>query len=266
VTCAGCHGDRGAKPAFAQCLDCHTDVHEGETRGRAGWLTCESCHTVQGFRPAQYSLETHQAGGFPLAGAHVATPCNECHRPTGLGDHPAVPDLAPPHTACTDCHRDPHLFASDSREGEAGCTSCHGNDAWRPAAFDHGVTRFALDGRHATADCRKCHEPTGDDLVFTGLKTTCAACHDDVHAGQFTAGEETAACDRCHVTLDWFAEKFDHDRDSRFPLRGGHERVACTTCHAPLSADEGRSLRFKPLPIDCRSCHTNEPFMKDGSR
>lgn len=266
VACAGCHGDRGAKPAFARCRDCHADVHGGEDRGRAAWLTCETCHTVGGFRPAQYTLETHQTTAFPLAGAHRATPCDACHRPSGAGAHPAVPDLAPAHAACTDCHRDPHRFEAGSREAAAGCTSCHGADAWRPVTFDHAVTRFVLDGRHAAVDCRGCHEPAGEDLLFTGLQSACAACHPDVHAGQFAGDGGGVDCARCHVTVDWFAEKFDHDRDSRFPLRGGHERVACTGCHRPLTADQGRALRFKPLPTDCRECHTNEPFMKDGNR
>ena len=266
VTCAQCHGQRGAKPAFAHCLDCHADVHDGGSRGRPVWLACEGCHTVEGFRPAQYPLETHQAGGFPLVGAHVATPCNECHRPTGTGAYPTAPDLAPPHGTCVDCHRDPHMFHDAARGAAAGCTSCHGNDAWRPVTYDHGATRFALDGRHAAIDCVKCHLPTGEDLVFTGLKSSCAGCHDDVHASQFAAEGDAADCARCHVTVDWFAEKFDHDRDSRFPLRGGHERVACTTCHQPLPVEEGRSLRFKPLPVDCRACHTNEPSTKGPSR
>ena len=44
----------------------------------------------------------------------------------------------------------------------------------------------------------------------------------------------------------------------RFPLRGGHEKVACATCHIPRAEDEGKMVRFKPLPTDCRSCHGND--------
>ncbi len=69
-----------------------------------------------------------------------------------------------------------------------------------------------------------------------------------------------------HDIRDWLAEKFDHDRDSRFSLRGGHERVACAVCHLPLPEAEGRSLRFKPLPVDCRACHTNNPPAKEENR
>jgi hypothetical protein len=74
----------------------------------------------------------------------------------------------------------------------------------------------------------------------------------------------TVACDRCHVTTDWLAELFDHDRDSRFPLRGGHERVACRTCHPPLDAADERLLRFKPVPVECRACHVNDPVDPGG--
>jgi len=269
VACAGCHGSRGARPAFERCLDCHADVHGAETRDRPDWLACESCHTVEGFRPARYTLEKHAAGRFPLLGAHQATPCDACHRPAVAESGASIPDLAPDHAACTDCHLDPHLDPQRSEPGSSssalGCTGCHGLDGWRDVTFDHATTRFALDGRHVLTDCRACHRPAGEDLPFVGASSRCADCHDDIHAGQF--GEVASLdCGRCHVTVDWLAEKFDHDRDSRFSLRGGHERVACAVCHLPLPENEGRSLRFKPLPVDCRACHTNTPSVEEEDR
>ena len=75
-------------------------------------------------------------------------------------------------------------------------------------------------------------------------------------------------CAHCHVTVDWFAEKFDHETDSRFPLRGGHENVACASCHIPRPdldpQGTQRLVHFKPLPVDCRNCHGNAPVSDKG--
>ncbi len=254
VDCAGCHGGERRKPGFAACRDCHRDAHGAATLQRPRLLACEDCHTVEGYRPARFGLSRHDSTSFPLRGAHVAVACDACHKPRAV-DGPA--DLAPAHAGCVDCHRDPHQGQTARAQGDRGCTACHVEASWRQVAFDHGVTGFPLEHAHARATCRACHE--GAAFRSVQLPRPCASCHQDVHAGQFAA-DGTTACDRCHVTLDWLAEKFDHDRDSRFPLRGGHEAVACRACHPPLEG--GRSLRFKPLDTACASCHRVVPKEK----
>ena len=70
---------------------------------------------------------------------------------------------------------------------------------------------------------------------------------------------ETAGidCARCHVTADWLAENFDHDRDSGFALRGAHATVACRACH---EAPAGEPLVvFRPLAGECAACHAVLP-------
>ena len=107
-------------------------------------------------------------------------------------------------------------------------------------------------------------------IGFFGLAGHCAGCHEDVHKGQFadkvTADGQAVACDRCHVTVDWLAEKFDHERDSSFALKGGHERVACKVCHLPLETGNDRLLHFKPLPTACKDCHANDPGSEGTNR
>jgi len=86
--------------------------------------------------------------------------------------------------------------------------------------------------------------------------------------GQFTekAGNTPgpARCDRCHVTSGWLAEKFDHDRDSIFPLSGAHRALACGKCHLAETRDGSSFIRYKPIPHQCDSCHGIRPPVKEG--
>lgn len=259
VACGGCHDGGRRKPAFTACTDCHRDAHGAAALQRPRLLACERCHSVEGYRPARFGLAQHDSTTFPLRGAHLAVACDGCHKPRAGIEHgaKAAPDLAPAHARCVDCHRDPHEGQTARVQGERGCQACHVEATWRQISFDHAATRFVLEDAHARVACRACHE----GAVFHAGQPprTCAACHQDPHAGQFVVAG-VAACDRCHVSVDWLAEKFDHDRDSRFPLHGGHEGVACTKCHPPL--ENGRSLRFKPLDVACAACHRVMPKEK----
>ncbi|RKZ11322.1 hypothetical protein DRQ50_13835 [bacterium] len=232
-------------------------------------------------------MTRHADSPFPLRGAHQATACFSCHKSQtariaakGVDTktiYAKAVDLAPAHTACTDCHRDPHLGQTKNTKtaaGQTGCTACHTENSWRQPEFDHGTTKYPLENRHATVACTACHKPTRNagqvELAFQGAASNCAGCHDDIHRGEFanrkTADGQAIDCAACHVTLDWFAEKFNHETDSRFPLSGGHEKVACQTCHIPRPEDNQRLVHFKPLPIDCRSCHGNAPTESQESK
>jgi hypothetical protein len=254
VECAGCHSGERRKPAFAVCADCHHDAHGAAELQRPRLLACENCHTVDGFRPARFSLAQHDSTAFPLRGAHLAVACDACHKPLAAK---APANLAPACAGCIDCHSDPHKGQTARVQGSRSCGACHVEASWRQVTFDHAATGYPLENGHARAKCRKCH----DGAVFNSGQPVrpCASCHQDIHAGQF-AVDGTTACDRCHVTVDWLAETFVHDRDSRFPLRGEHEAVKCQACHLPLEG--GRSLRFKPLDTACATCHRVVPKEK----
>lgn len=269
LECSLCHGvkneQKQKKPAFAACSDCHQYRHldnKSDTDASNRWQTCEDCHTVAGFQPSNFTQSRHQGSGFPLQGAHQAVACIDCHQTSNAPTQNFV--LALSHTACTDCHQDPHLGQMNKLipDTEQGCAVCHTPSTWGVDNFDHQLTGFALEGRHQQVACSGCHQPVaGDSLNYSGLKTTCATCHEDVHRGQFsnhsTSDGKQVACEVCHVTEDWFAEKFDHERHSRFPLKGGHERTPCSSCHHPLEDENPRLLKFKPLPVKCQDCHQN---------
>jgi hypothetical protein len=100
----------------------------------------------------------------------------------------------------------------------------------------------------------------GDPLDLTH-ETTCTACHADPHGGQFAIGAERARCESCH-SVERFrpADRFDHDRDTRFSLKGAHATVTCLACHTGRRSVGGRTIvTYSPLPAKCESCHAASP-------
>jgi hypothetical protein len=281
VSCERCHRPGATRALrYERCTDCHADAHFGQLADRPDKGACEACHTVEGFSPARYGLEEHQRTSYPLVGAHVAVPCNACHLTTSVAELREIAGVRVPGTAsgrsprlrfattgCADCHDDPHHGELDRWVSQGGCESCHSETSWRAATrtFDHSRTRFALTAAHAEAACVACHRKvdTGTErerVQLAGAPLTCQGCHQDPHRGQFHASGGDAACDRCHDPGTLKASRFDHGRDSRWPLDGAHRRTACEACHRPESRDGAVFVRYKPLPTACRGCHTGSRF------
>lgn len=226
AACGACHAGARYKETPVRCVACHApdDVHRG-SRGE----NCADCHSESGWKNTRF--DHAKETGFALLGKHALVDCTGCHRTGNFKDE--LP------RTCVGCHRAADAHAS--RFGE-DCASCHGNESWRDAPFDHAQkTKFALVGAHAKLDCHTCH--TGR-VSTQKLPTDCASCHrgDDVHAGALKGG-----CDSCHGTETWRDDlRFDHDLGS-FPLLGMHVLVGCGQCHA--------SKTFAGTPRDCLSCH-----------
>jgi hypothetical protein len=123
------------------------------------------------------------------------------------------------------------------------CESCHSTSGWTQVTFDHSRTGFPLEGRHVMADCRSCHT-SGD--FRTPVPASCAACHRDVHTGEFGT-----RCGSCHDARDW-ASRFGPEahRRTNFPLTGRHAAIPCEECHL-----EQRDRRFTRATRDCVACH-----------
>ncbi len=289
ITCASCHpaGTNFRVARFDTCHDCHRDVHLGQFADRPDKGACESCHTVDRFAPATFTLQAHKKTDYPLQGAHLAAPCVSCHRAVPVGQLPmsqlpgqaqqigstqsARPEVAMQFrfasTACVACHRDPHTGEVDPFVRQAGCESCHRLDGWRQVDFDHAVTKFALIGKHATTACTSCHTKIGTEagqeerLRMTGASSECTACHKDPHLDQFAEVGRPADCSRCHGMEAWSGLTFDHVRDSRFPLDGAHNRATCGACHKAETSGEQNFIRYTPLGFECKDCHGGfEPF------
>lgn len=271
VKCDSCHRTGRPRPLrHARCTDCHEDRHAGQLAGRPDGGRCESCHDVNGFEPARFSAEDHARTRMPLTGAHLAVPCDACHREAplerirALGVRP--PPSAPPRTgqmrfastACSECHRDPHRGRT-ARFG--ACETCHATAAWNAVRFDHARTGFPLVGGHARTPCRSCHGGEGGAVVLGDRPTVCNACHEDPHRGQFARrfgqGGETD-CAACHDPESWPRVRFDHDRQTSFPLQGVHRSLPCARCH--LREIDGRAtMEFTGIGRTCSACHGAEP-------
>jgi hypothetical protein len=276
LACDACHKPgRPMRLQHERCGNCHEDAHAGQLAKRADAGRCESCHTVQEFRPARYGPEEHARTAFPLRGAHLAVACDECHRsspgaasPAGLRLVRASVNgasrvaLALPGRQCVDCHADPHRGEAGRVSAKAGCETCHRVESWREVGFDHAQTRYPLIGRHQGVACARCHVGAASvkAIGFGGAATECSACHRDPHDGQFTAAGQTA-CERCHATDSLRASRFLHARDSRYALDGAHALVPCAACHKP---DNRGVVRYKPLPVACAGCHRADRTAANG--
>lgn len=272
VKCASCHTPAGKNTRFsikfAACVDCHKDEHEGQFAGAPWRNRCEQCHSGSSFKVTSYTLAKHQQSRFPLAGGHEAIACNECHK-ASLGTK-----VIPYHFAqlsCVTCHEDIHKGQFASRMSvlgpsgtPLGCETCHSTKQWKDLSrFDHAKTSFPLLGSHRAVACADCHKPPNMELTlihvqFAKAPKTCAECHENPHSTQF--GSRASDCAACHNTNKWRPSLFNHDT-TKFPLKGGHEGVACSACHTLKKQVEGNSVLFyKPTPTTCSDCHgTNVP-------
>jgi hypothetical protein len=269
VSCEKCHGASRSKniTQFDDCQDCHSDYHAGQFQHRSDKGKCESCHTVKGFSPANFTIENHKQTGFSLTGAHLAIPCIACHEPTIIKNKKTL-RFKFTSMQCESCHKDPHKGQVDKYKklnNNAGCQYCHVAENWQTVQFDHSLTEFELEGKHKTILCSKCHVAQNQNFIkFSTLSKECASCHKDIHGGQFNENGKQADCAKCHRPIDWFAEKFDHDKHSSFKLQGAHSKVACQNCHKTENVSGTMIVRYKPLDSECKACHGDNRKYKTG--
>jgi hypothetical protein len=278
VECAECHRTttEAGEPyveyrplAFATCLSCHEDEHEGSFD-----RDCTKCHTTDEWtRVNRSTVERefdHRTTDFELVGRHASAECTVCHTPSASPG----PDFAITYEArtleraypkpiaetCLSCHVDYHEDVFTETPGGPACDNCHGQTEWIPTTYDigrhNGEADFRLDGAHIAAPCTTCHNrpsPGSEAIRFRFVDRTCVTCHatDDPHRGQF----EDRACTKCHDTETFSVTDFEHD-DTRFPLEGAHLPVLCDQCHTQeVSADGAAFRRYQPVPTQCQECH-----------
>jgi hypothetical protein len=289
VPCKSCHGPFPGRPAkfqglaFSACPDCHVDAHLGQLEKVGGKQPgCDECHSVEGFSPSRFGFEAHTKTRYPLEGSHRAVPCIGCHREErSLAKKlpPAVQqdltrkkrpvllsfmvfDFPPRLERCETCHADPHAGQLSGREG---CRTCHQVDSFHALNFQHDRdTRFPLTGKHSAVACAACHPTVKENkrevIRYKPLETTCAACHEDVHAGQFApAPGQATDCARCHETTGFQPAKFTHTPPfTGFLLEGKHASLSCEKCHPAVPVGGGREIRkYQGLPRTCEGCHAD---------
>lgn len=229
TACKDCHSDQRYKPTPTDCYSCHKkdDYHKA-----AFGPKCETCHREKDWKTSFFNHDKDTK--YPLLGKHQTTKCESCHKV------PVTKEKTP--TACHSCHT-----KDDVHERALGlaCDTCHTEKEWKDVArFDHNKTQFPLLGKHAPVKCLGCHA----DRRYKPTPLTCHACHkkDDIHKGDF--GEK---CESCHTDRSWKEVTFDHDRDTKYPLRDKHKPITCKSCHK-------KHLYKDPVSAKCLSCHRKD--------
>ena len=227
VQCKDCHKDNMLKETPKDCYSCHKkdDEHKGVFGQK-----CADCHIDKAWKETTFN-HTKDAH-FALNGRHDVVKCSSCHKSAGQ----KLPQ------SCIGCHRN-----DDKHKGTLGekCADCHNERSWGKTDFNHDKdTKFPLLDKHRAAKCEACHT---SGLKFEKVAMDCYSCHkkDDVHKGKL--GEK---CQDCHNARDWKKAIFDHDKDTKFPLKGKHKPAKCEACHI-------HGLEEK-LKSGCNDCHQKD--------
>ncbi|MEO0471748.1 MAG: cytochrome c family protein [Bacteroidota bacterium] len=181
--CFACHVDEkedrwSFRNIGSECVDCHQNIHEGFIADR--WYSeesCVACHVSDAWTAVNFD---HSQTDFVLDGAHLETECRACHFEMSADQQSYVQIFEGLGHDCVSCHENVHgdEFAVD---GVTDCVRCHVTASWFPEKFDHNLTAFPLDGRHAEVDCRACHEVDQADgsktIVYKIQKFECIDCH-----------------------------------------------------------------------------------------
>lgn len=227
--CEGCHEEGAAyREAPGTCHGCH---QEQDPHGEALGVECGNCHESSSWHDRKPF--DHDSTEFPLRGHHETLNCSSCH---------AGEQYNFENNDCVSCHRvqDVHL----GRYGD-NCDRCHSQRDWKNRAFEHAAeSGFRLTGAHDNLACKSCHF---ESLTGEELSTDCVSCHagSDIHAGRH--GKQ---CGDCHSTHKWSSSSFDHRAETKWPLLGGHEGLACLQCH--------RGSLEEKLAGDCGDCHAGD--------
>ncbi len=230
VKCTSCHkGDLYKVKLKMDCYSCHKkdDKHKGSFGPK-----CESCHTDRGWKEMLFDHDKKTK--FPLLGKHRQAKCAACHKGDVYTEKLKMD--------CYSCHE-----KDDKHKGQEGkkCETCHHEQSWNKTDFDHRMSRFALTGRHALVECKKCHATP----LFKDAKSDCWSCHEKNDAHKQRLGTD---CAHCHNTRDWRDWDFDHDR-TNFKLEGKHKQLRCVDCHRiPVIGAK------VTLAISCGSCHSKD--------
>jgi hypothetical protein len=250
VACSLCHTGNSFATAPRTCDGCHLTDYTQTTNpnhAQSGFPTdCSLCHSTINWSGATFD---HSKSIFPLTGAHVATPCAQCHV---NNNYTSVA------TNCDACHLTEYKQTANPNHTQAAfplnCALCHSTTNWTSAIFDHSKTTFPLTGAHVSVPCASCH--VGNN--YTTVPTDCYSCHKSDYTGvqnpnHVTSGFPTA-CTQCHNTTAWAGATFNH---TWFPIYSGTHANVWTTC-ADCHLDASNYNSFS-----CINCHTHTQAATD---
>lgn len=236
---------------FNDCKACHDDPHNEQLLGK-----CTECHTETSFSSFKGRGKfNHNVTGFNLKGKHNKIDCFSCHSKT---NNPKLVFQDKVKTRrennCVACHKDQH-------EGKYGneCSKCHKESSFlslkKMTFFDHTVTDFPLEGKHAEVDCKKCHKKRFSTPIDF---TACNNCHKDYHKGEFNKKGISPDCKECHSLkngFDYSLYTLEQHQTTTFPLEGAHNATPCFSCHV---SENDKKWSFRNLGTNCIDCHLDK--------
>jgi len=240
--CGFCH-DPLRTDLATKCLECHSEINQ-QLQTKQGIHSkidnvnqCAECHPEhhgRDFNPTQaaYQLFDHSTTGFSLnwhQENYDASPlqCTACHKDE---DFSIVGDQT-----CIECHTEyaPELMNNHVRDFGAFCRGCH-DGVDRMQEFDHSLTDFALEAKHAQVECTGCHS----SAEVSQTVSACVDCHEEpaMHKGLFDQN-----CVTCHTPEGWSPavlenQIFSHEQSTGFSLDRHqldylNNEITCNTCH-----------------------------------
>lgn len=235
-----------------ECKDCHPEHKESRPGSGKGRRTTIDWKPFGGKRNFN-----HRLADWPLEGAHRYQKCEKCH--DKKYPQSKLPSYLGLRGECTTCHfgtkkkhgvggYNPHKF-TDSKL--TNCQTCHKFSNFKVAnlgvtKFDHDKTAYPLVGAHLRNKCIECHEKDIKTFKVKDNFKDCKGCHEDSHKSVISAKR---TCKSCHSPKTNFRKtKFDHGKETKFPLRGQHKKNRCKDCHKIGSKPEAPQMA-------CVTCH-----------
>ncbi len=243
--CQACHISGNYQIVYQDCYQCHQSNFQQATNPNhvTGNFNhnCTQCHTTTAWQPSTFNHSTTQ---FPLAGAHQAVACQNCHT---NGNYQLV------YQDCYQCHQSDFQQTTNPNHVTGNfnhdCTQCHTSTAWSPATFNHNATNFPLTGAHVSQQCQACHISGNYQIVYQD----CYQCHQSdfqqTTNPNHVTGNFSHNCAQCHSTTNWLGGSFNHNT-TNFPLTGAHVAQQCQACHI--------SGNYQLVYQDCYQCHQSD--------
>lgn len=175
---------------------------------------------------------------------------------------------------CTGCHAGAAPGAKDAAlyPGKEVCASCHDGKRQDPVdwtaprahgsnlRFSHSDHAAGLVDAGLTADCARCHTPSGATttkaamIALTGAKPeVCLGCHEHQAPAHLA---ESARCRTCHVSLAR-ATKLDSARLAALPMPPGHDAADFVLRHGPTEGVAKARCAICHTQESCTRCHMN---------
>lgn len=225
------------------CSACHADYHQKTLSSN-----CGNCHDYEAFKPAEKF--DHAKAKFQLIGKHKTVECAKCHK-TEIKDNVKFQTFTGlQYSKCTDCHTDAH-----KNQFGQNCVQCHTEESFHQikglSNFDHTKTKYRLEEKHLTVDCKKCHKKEFTDPL---KHEKCTDCHSDYHQNQFAKAGISPDCSQCHTVKGFteFSYTIEQHNQGVFGLVGPHAATPCFDCHKKTE-----KWSFKEIGKRCADCHSD---------